>query len=223
MMPVIMFLSVFVVLLGMSVPAACQSVPRGYQVSGPAAKRCDTRPSERPITRTVEVDLPVPCLPDRLMGPMVCPPHPCCPPPPCPTRPLQVRVDVVVRPEGPRPCPPPKFVCENPPIFEPIFYHAAGMICSMVAAPLWAGERLMGHGGPVCYPIPPYPPPIAMGPPSFQPPPAYAALRMPPAIPCMAPCPPAVGYVPHGPRFGAQPVCGPGTAWKHPRGAPFPR
>ncbi len=103
-------------------------------------------PQPRPVVRTVQVDVPTPCAPPmRFMAAPVCGPYPCCAPP-CPTRPVRVRVEVVVRPEGRRPCCPQRDCCENPPVFEPIFYHAAWMLKSIVAAPLGLGDCMLGHG-----------------------------------------------------------------------------
>jgi hypothetical protein len=111
-----------------------------------------------------------PCSQPPCYRPMSCCPNPC--PPPCPTKPVRVRVDVVVRPESPKPCMPQRYCCENPPVFEPIFYHAAWMLKSLVAAPLGLGDRMLGHGA-IRQPCPP---PIPV-----------------PCIPCrLVPCAPQV-------------------------------
>jgi hypothetical protein len=81
----------------------CENVPSCYQSSFAPAQPCATsQPAPPPpITRTVQVDVPVPC-PRPLCAPQACPPSPCGPtacPPACPTQPVQVRIDVRVRPE----------------------------------------------------------------------------------------------------------------------------
>ena len=170
--------SVLIVLLLASVPALSQGVPGCYPSPLPSVNRClPSRPAP-PIARTVRVDVPVPCAPVVCGPALPCPQHPCarpvCAPPP-PTRPVQVRVDVVVRPEAPKLCPPQRFCCENPPVFEPIFCQAAGLAKSLIAAPLFLGERLLGHCVPVpmpalpsdaCWHMPPpmCPPPAPCGP-----------------------------------------------------------
>lgn len=126
---------------------------------------CQQQPPPRPVSRTVEVNVPVcfapstPCMPMKACAPLLCfPPVSSCPPP-CPTKPVRVRVDVVVRPGNPKPCVPHRYCCENPPVFEPIFYHAAWMLKSMVAAPLALGDYALGRGA-VHQPLPP-PIPVA--------------------------------------------------------------
>ena len=115
--------------------------------------------------------------------------------PPPPTRPVQVRVDVVVRPEAPTVCVPQRFCCENPPIFEPIFCHAAWMLRSIVLAPLGVGERFLGHG----IPRQPCPPPIPVACPPRFPPPAYLNNCAPLPTQGMAPCPPLDAVCTDGP------------------------
>ena len=224
MMRITIFFSLFIMLLATSGPVLCQGVPGCYPVSYPVANRCDTRPPVPPITRTVQVDVPVPCpplagcMPVSASSPHPCSPSPC--PPPCPTRPVQVRVDVVVRPDAPKPCAPQSFCCENPPVFEPIFYQAAGLVQSLIAAPLALGEMFMAHPVPMPMPVPsPMPcwrPPAAMRPPCFQPPPATQCMApSPPQARCSLPGPPA--------KVKAPPACGPSPAWTHRPNSPFPR
>jgi hypothetical protein len=153
---------------------------------------CHPQPAPRPVSRTVEVNVPVPCpspapcVPVQACGPRPCyPPVSCCPPPcppPCPTKPVKVQVDVVVRPETPKPCTPQRYCCENPPVFEPIFYHAAWTLQSLVAAPLGLGECILGHGA-IRQPVPP-PVPVACIP-----------CRV---VPCPPPAPMCAPPVPHG-------------------------
>jgi hypothetical protein len=152
---------------------------------------CPQQSPPRPVSRTVEVNVPVPCpAPAPCMQSNACAPPPCypvmpCCPPPCPTTPVKVRVDVVVRPESPKPCMPQRYCCENPPVFEPIFYHAAWMLKSIVSAPLGLGECMLGHGT-----IPkPCPPPIPVA-----------------CMPCqVAPCPPVSMCAPPLPQCLPQP------------------
>ncbi len=178
-------LFVLVVLFFSSVVSGvCQSLPGCYPRAFPAIAPC--KPSgPAPISRTVKVDVPVPCRPIGCRPPMPCPPHPCvprfCAPPP-PTRPVRVRVDVVVRSERPKSCGSQRFCCENPPIFEPFFCSAAGMIRSLILSPLGLGENLMGHPvGPACCQRPPCPPPIPI-----------CGPRCPPSIACVSKCAPRV-------------------------------
>jgi len=159
-MRIAIFFLVFIASLSTGVAGFCQGIPGCYPQPLPAMKPCaPNRPA--PISRTVQVEVPVPCAPTACGGPMLCPPQPCGQPacaPPSPTQPVQVRVDVVVRPEAPKPCVPQRFCCENPPVFEPFFYHAACMIRSIALAPLGVGESILGHG----MPRQPCPPPIAV-------------------------------------------------------------
>lgn len=181
-----------VLMLASISPGFCQGMPGCYPPPLPAMKPCaPSRPA--PISRTVQVDVPVPCGPMSCGPAAACRPHPCAPPvcaPPPPTRPVQVRVDVVVRPEGPKPCPPPKICCENPPVFEPFFYQAAGMIRSLILAPLGLGERLLGHGGPMCRPMMhPCPPPVPVCGTGFPAVPRHVTKCQPPTVQCATPLP----------------------------------
>lgn len=142
-------------------------------------------------TSTVQVDVPVPCAPSCIPQ-TGCSPYPCCPPPcprPCQTQPVKVKVEVVVRPETPKCCAPQRFCCENPPVFEPVFYHAAWMLRSLVLAPLGLGNRMLGH----CPPRVPLPPPVPVACVPCQvapcPPPAYGCR---PPLPCPPPQPPGL-------------------------------
>jgi hypothetical protein len=195
-------------------PGMCQGIPGCYPSPYPAVKPC-TPPSPPPISRTVRVDVPVPCGPVVCGAPMPCPPNPCAPrvcPPPRP-QPVQVRVDVVVRPETPKPCTPPQtFCCENPPVFEPFFCQAAGLVQSLIAAPLGLGERFMGHPVPSPLPIPQpmacWRMPCATGTPCYQPP--CVPQRM-------------MTCAPQGPPVKTRPVCAPIPACPAPSYGPFPR
>ena len=130
------------------VPGVCQGIPGCYPPSFPVHQCAPSRPA--PISRTVQVAVPAPCaqpspyVPVRARSPHSCYAPPCAPP--CPTRPVRVRVEVVVRPQKPKSCCNQRFCCENPPVFEPIFYHAAWMLRSAMLAPLGLGERMLGHG-----------------------------------------------------------------------------
>jgi hypothetical protein len=218
MLRICVWLGVVVVFLATNTLVFCQvagpALP-GYQAG---INPCKPQPRAEPVARTVQVNVPVPassCVP-----PCGFPPPPCgfvCPPPPA--QPVRVRVEVVVRPEAPKPCVPQSFCCETPPVFEPIFYHAAGMIQSLIAAPLALGEMFMAH--PVPMPLPVLTPmpcsrqPLAMCPPFFQ---------CPPATQCVPPpCPPQVRCALPGPSGKAQPVCVPTSGRQHGPNGPFAR
>jgi hypothetical protein len=200
----------------------CQGIPGYFPPCVPAPQSCSvSRPAPPPpITRTVQVDVPVPCSPVCCGPVMPCQPNPCAPPvcaPPCPTRPVQVRVDVVVRPEAPKPCVPQRFCCENPPVFEPFFCRAAGLIQSLIVAPLGIGERFMGHPVPAPLPTPTPIPCWRMCSPTSP-----VCVQPPPASQCMPPCPPA-GCAPPAPPAKVRPSCVPVSARKYQSNAPFPR
>ncbi len=211
-----------VLLLATAAPGLCQGNPGAFPNVTPGIYPCGPSRSVPPVTRTVQMDLPVPCAPVNCGPAMLCLPRPCVPPvcaPPPPTRPVQVRVDVVVRPEASTPCVPQRFCCENPPLFEPIFCHAAWMLRSIVLAPLGVGESILGHRIPRQPCLPPIP--IAC-PPAF-PPPSYVEKCAPIAAQGMAPCLPSMRCARRGPSTKAAPLYGPSPAWAHPGGAPFPR
>lgn len=210
----------------------CQGIPGGYPVSRPVGNRCDTRPAVEPITRTVQVDVPVPCPPPTRCVPVgACSPYPCCPspcPPPCPTRPVQVRIDVRVRPE---PCcglqAEPK---AHPDPLQPVL----GLVAATMAVPIRVLETLFpppvrcNPPRPECGPLPyathlGYPPPAT--------PPFAPGLSMPSAYPASS-CPPAESLPPPPPARGScmQPAqCGRDQAAPYPERAshgpinrPFP-
>jgi hypothetical protein len=148
------WLGVVVLLVAFTAIGECQVAQPWLPGNTPGAHDfCKPQPPQpKPVSRTVQVDVPVPCappvprMPAPACAPYGCGPTPC--PPPCPTRPIQVRVDVVVRQETPKPCVPQRYCCENPPVFEPVFYHAASMLGSVLLAPLGLGENVLGHGMP---------------------------------------------------------------------------
>lgn len=152
--------------------AFAEAMPPAFPSPCPPRQAC--APSPPPITRTVHVDVPAPCPPPPCGYRNPCGPPTCAPPPP--TRPVRVRVDVVVRPEAEKQCLPKRYCCENPPIFEPIFCRAAEMLRSLIVAPLGLGERFLGHG----FPRPPCPPPTPIACPPH-------GRRV---QPCVGPCPP---------------------------------
>jgi hypothetical protein len=188
---------VVVCITGITGTGLCQVGPQCYPGSHPGHDRFCQPQAPRPVTRSVQVEVPVPCAPQPCMPSPTCAPYPCCPPP-CPTKPVQVRVDVVVKPENPKPCVPQRFCCENPPVFEPIFYHAAWMLKSIFTAPLGLGESMLGHGS-IRQPCPP-PIPIACVPGQVAPcrPPAYGCTP-PPVQHCVQgpPSPPVQGRSPY--------------------------
>lgn len=218
----LIFVLIFL-LLASAVPAFSQGIPAAFPYAAPGMyPHCPVRQPVRPITQTVQVDVPVPCAPVACGPALPCPPPSCAPPvcaPPPPTRPVQVRVDVVVRPEAPTPCVPQRFCCENPPLFEPIFYHAAWMLRSLVLAPLGVGESILGHG----MPRQPCPPPVPIACPPRCSPPPYVEKCAPIAAQGIAPCLPSMRCAQRGPSSKARLLYGPSPAWVHPGGAPCPR
>ena len=221
MMHITIFVSLFIMLLATSGPALCQGFPACYPAPVPAYSQCGPSRSVPPITRTVQVEVPVPCPPMACGPPMPCPPSPCTPPaclPPRPTQPVQVRVDLVVRPEAPKPCVPQTFCCENPPFFEPIFYRAAGLVQSLIAAPLAMGERFMGHPVPLPLPVPTPMPCWRMQAAGCTPCP-----QPPPMTQCFQPCPPQVVCAPPGPPAKVRPSCVPVSPRRYQPNGPFPR
>jgi hypothetical protein len=213
------------------VPGFCQGIPGCYPQTFPTINPCMPSRPAPPISRTVQVDVPVPCVPSHC-GPAVSyPPNPCgplvCAPPYCappqPTRPVQVRVDVVVRTEKPQPCVPQRFCCENPPVFEPFFCQGARMIQSLLVLPLCIGERLMGHPVPTALPpatpIPCWRMCAPTGPVCVQPPPVSQC--MPPAQ-CAPTAPVAKCGIPERPVSKMAP-CRSGAVKPFPSHGNFPR
>jgi hypothetical protein len=205
--------------LSLGFPAA------SYSSCFPAVQPCAPIRPAPPVVQTMQVDVPVPCPPVGCGAPLPCQQRLCGPfacSPPLPTRPVQVRLDVVVRPERPNPCAPQsgpqRFCCENPPIFEPIFYQAAGLVQSLIAAPLALGERFMAHPVPMPMPAPTPVPCWRMPAPPC--PPCFQTL---PSTQCMAPCSPPLRCRPQGPPVKARPLYGPVPSRTHPQNGLFPR
>jgi hypothetical protein len=225
MVPVTIVVSVLAVLLGMGCSASCQGIPGCYPVPYPTAGSCETRPPVQSTVRTVQVDVPVPCSPAMGCTPAAaCAPYGCCRPPcpaPCPPQPVKVQVEVVVRPEAPKPCAPQTFCCENPPVFEPIFYHAAWMLRSMVLAPLGLGECILGHGMP-CQACP-RPTPLSCPPRQISPcgPPASTFSAAPPV--CSPECPRPVRSALAGQPMAQQACCPPRGSFLAKGKNPLPR
>jgi len=220
-MRIAIFFLVFIASLSTGVAGFCQGVPGCYPQPLPAMKPCaPNRPA--PISRTVQVEVPVPCAPTACGGPMLCPPQPCGQPacaPPSPTRPVQVRVDVVVRPE---PC------ARRPPVPEGCLdlgpmAPLVGLVAGIMAVPIRILETVFPGSGP-CTPSG-----LKLGPPpkgcfTGYPLPARAQLA-----------PGAAMFVRDpaswGPTTSATPPCGPsqrhiGSAQRaslHPVCRPFPR
>lgn len=204
MLRLAVWFGVVVLFLASSAMGFCQTGLPAFGINA-----CGPQSRVAPVTRTVQVSVPM--LPGQCRPLSSLPPRPCgfgCPSPP--TQPVNVRVEVVVRPEAPQPCVPQRFCFENPPIFEPFFCQLAGLVRSLIVAPLGLGEAFMGH--PVVIPCVP---PTPICPPHFQP----------PVAPCMAPCPPAVRCALPEPPTKVRPpwVCGPSWARPQPPRGPFPR
>jgi hypothetical protein len=169
-------------------PCFCQTVAGCYPQCVPPVQPCPvSRPAPPPpITRTVQVDVPLPCAPAPCGPPMACPPQACAPPMcplPCPTRPVQVKIDVRVRPE---PCGqqrPDQDICRDYGALAPLI----GVTAAIMSAPIRLLERM--------FPGP--------------------CLRRPPQSPCgpygapphwgFPPAPPA-GFVPGCPMPSCAPV-----------------
>jgi hypothetical protein len=218
------FFSLILLLAG-ATDGFSQGIGGCYPPPVPVVNPCGPQRPAPPITRTVQVDVPVPCAPSPCGQAMAYPPNPCGPPvcalpcctPPQPTQPVQVRVDVVVRPEKPQPCVPQRFCCENPPVFEPYFCQGARMIQSLLVLPLCIGERLMGH--PVPTPLP-----VATPIPCWRmcAPTGSVCVQPPPTNQCMPPHP-AAGCAPSGVPVKARQVCIPVSAPTYPPNRPFSR
>jgi hypothetical protein len=159
------FLGVIAILVGMSVPAASQGIPECYPACYPPTKNCNNQQPARPITRTVQVDVPVPCCPPMGCAPVTGCPAPCGPmpcPPACPTQPGNVKGDVRIRPESACAQPPQNNECWDPGPLGPVI----GLLAATMAAPIQALDTLFpgparfrrpcGPAGPGC--PPPYPP-----------------------------------------------------------------
>lgn len=221
------FLCLVFLVLATGNPCFCQTVAGCYPQCVPPVQPCPVnRPAPAPpISRTVQVDVPVPCPPAPCGPVMLCPSQPCAPPvcaPPCPTLPVQVRVDVVIRPEAPKPCPQPQFKCENPPVFEPFFCQAAGLLQSLIVAPLGIGEKFMGH-------------PLSACPPRLQcaPQAPLCSPRMQPMMPCVSKCQPLIAqcapmgqplrYTPSATPVPKTRSCVPAPVQTRAPNSPFPR
>jgi hypothetical protein len=170
----------FVLILASNVSGLCQCMQAPYPASCYQPKPCVVRPSPPPMVRTVQINVPAPCLLPTCGMPRRCPPHPCAPPvcaPPCPTRPVNVRVEVRVRPE---PCGkggPGRRGCRDLGPLRPLL----GFVSATLAVPIRVLESF-------CPPSPPCRPPMRVcGPPPGCPPPH--CLR-PASISCAAPYPP---------------------------------
>jgi hypothetical protein len=176
MMHITIFLSLFIMLLATSGPALGQGIPGCYPPPFPATQPCAASRPAPPITRTVQVDVPVPCPPVGCSAPMPYPAYPCGPPAcasPCPTRPVEVRIDVRVRPE---PCgqkPPIPQGCLDLGPMRPV----VELVAATMAVPIRVLEMIF-PGSVRCTP----PRPI-LGPPPVVPPVGCP----PPVIPQVAP------------------------------------
>lgn len=119
----------------------CQMIP----VSCPPPCPPPNRPVQ-PITRTVQVEVPVPCAPVGC-GALACSP-------PCQSQPVRVKVDVRVRPEGCSPRTPDTALTSDP--LRPLF----GLVAGTLAAPFRVLESVLPSQrtclpcGPKCGPIP---------------------------------------------------------------------
>ncbi len=138
-----------------------QGAPGCYPATYPAFQRCCPCPQEAPITRRVEVEVPVPCAPVMCAPPTVCAPpnmcipagpYPCCrpcpAPPTCEPRPVRIKIDVRVRPEMCGAMPPPQQECLDLGPLRPV----VGLLAATMAAPVQILESMF-PGSVSCAPI----------------------------------------------------------------------
>jgi hypothetical protein len=125
-------------LIASSAPAFCQGARGCYPGFCRTLPNCRPMPTVEPIRRTVQVDVPVPCTP------LVCPPRVVCSrrgsmqpmacrrnssyQPPCHTQPVQVRIDVRVRPEPCGQAQPCRRECRNFGGLGPVIAKAAAAL-----------------------------------------------------------------------------------------------
>jgi hypothetical protein len=113
-------------------------------------------------------------------------------------------------------------VCENPPVFEPIFYQAAALARSLVVAPLFLGDMVLGHEETMRRPMLVCAPQPALCHPAVQPHP-YVVGPAGAAAARLAGYPPQGGFVPTTapvrPERAGVPVCVP----TGPQYSPFPK
>ena len=218
------WVGVVLAILAANTVGVCQVAQPMFPGYRPGVNPCGPQARSEPVVRTVQVDVPVPCVPPAGCVPVTARlPYPCCPPPcppPCPTRPVKVQVDVVVRPEAPKPCVPERLCCENPPVLEPIVCQAVALVQSVIAAPLALGELFMAHPVPKPMPVP-RPVPCWLQPAAMP----SACVPQPPVAQCVPPCPPLAWCGPPGPpaKVKARDIPGPAATWTPRRNAPFPR
>lgn len=138
-----------------------------------------------PVIRTVQVDVPVPCVPVSCRPPMPCPSYPCAPPvcaPPPATETVQVRVEVRVRPE---PCgqqTPDRQACRDYGALGPVI----GMTAAIMSAPIRLLERMFP---PLGWCAPPKPPCGPLGAPPHRGCPPAPHARFAPGCPTPARAP----------------------------------
>ena len=225
MVRVTLFFTLFVMLLGASGSAICQSIPPSYPGNYPAVRPCAPRQAVQPVARSVTVTVPMPqpprlCGPPQyapspycqpLCGPPLCAPSRCCQPPAAtaPARPMPVRVDIAVRPETcDQRCPVP-VVYRDPGFLGPIIRNTVGLVGATIAAPFRVAEMLL----PLDPPCPPRrqcapPCPVNCGYPQFAPKcpvPVTQPVYRGPVFTC-APCGPSVAPLP---SCAPPPPCGP--------------
>lgn len=203
--------SLIVLVLVSSAPGFSQSAPGSYPGSFPGVRPCVPQQPIQPVARSVNVTVPVPQPPKPCMPP-ACVPAPYCPPPgaaTAPSRPMPVRVDIAVRPEGCDQRRPVPVVYRDPGFLGPIISHSIGLIGATVAAPFRIAEMICPLDTSPCPPQrpcgPPPPPPLNCG---YQSPPPQFAPKCPaPITQPVAPCPPVLTCAPCGPSVAPLPPC----------------
>ncbi len=191
-------------ILVLATGGACfgQGAPGCYPTTYPGFRQCAPAPPLAPITRRVQVEVPVPCPPEMCGPPAQYPSfRPCPPPQRCEPRPVRVHIDVRVRPEPCFPNPPLQQACPEPDPLRPVL-GALGAIMAVPVNLLEAALPFPEHCArpvmrcgppPVCRPAfcPPNPNPQCY--PQMQGP---SCMPGPPVIAYQSACPP-------------QAVCGP--------------
>lgn len=133
-------LGLALLILGPSATVFCQVIPGCHPVPYQTPKPCaQSRPAPT-IARTVQVDVPVPCarvacFPVNHYAPISCSPPVCSQPPS--TRPVQVRVEIRVRPEPCGPKPQDTRLCADP--LRPVF----GLVAATMAVPIRILEGML--------------------------------------------------------------------------------
>ena len=204
-------------LMNQAVSGICQSIPasssRGH--AGPGLCTPQQPQQAKVVARTVQVAVPAP-RPTQPAAPPACGPFPSlCPSvssQPKDTRPMPVRVEVAVRPEGPEQRNPVPVVYRDPGFLGPMLHYGVGLVGATVAAPFRVAEMLLPVQAPqtpsTCQPSRPQGCRAPVSPPSFVPLCSAPARMTSPCLPSVGCAPPAPAVAPLPPCAGP-PSCGP--------------